>query len=76
MHVELLDYTSGQKQVVAIIRVVGDQPIIEGQVPPLIEEAIHQEMALVKGPKEEAFLKRLPKVFSGSYLRAKFISKD
>lgn len=70
MFVNLLDYTSGKRKVMAIVRMNGDSMQIEGQIPPGVLREL--EAAKKRASTPERFLKSLPTVFSGSYLRAQF----
>jgi hypothetical protein len=58
----------------AVIRVQGDEMIVEGTVPPTVLAELQATKQRALSPS--IFLKSLPTVFSGSYLRAQMVTKE
>lgn len=71
MHVNLLDYTSERKKVLAVVRVIDGQLSIEGDLPPRMKDTLAFEHAMATS--DDQFLRKLPGVFSGSYTRAELV---
>jgi hypothetical protein len=73
MHVNLNDYTEfGKVKLMATIRVSKGQLQVEGKIPPGIRGELEDQHQRVT--EDEAFLRSLPKVFSGTYVRAQFVA--
>jgi hypothetical protein len=67
--VRFLSYTSGARKVIATVDVDDDgDVVIEGRLPALIEREVRA--ARQRASSAEAFLNSLPRIFSGSYIRA------
>jgi hypothetical protein len=71
MHVDLLNFSSGEEQVMATVRVSEGKLRVEGKVPVRVLQTLEFERD--EAEDDEAFLKNLPRVFSGAYLRARFV---
>jgi hypothetical protein len=85
MHVKLVSYTSGEKRIMAVIRVVEEKVQIEpeAEMPLKCREQLQEDMefyqrtAVQRGKSnEEGFLRWLPHCISGSYVRAQFVAKE
>jgi hypothetical protein len=73
MHVNLNDYTEfGKVKLMATIRVAGGQLQVDGKVPPGVQAELEDQRGRVKD--DEAYLRSLPRVFSGTYIRAQFVA--
>lgn len=75
MHVNILNYSSGKGQVYAVVRFVDGQMKVEGvgrQPPQSLLDTLTFERTMAKG-SDEAFLRKLPQIFSGAYIKAKLI---
>ena len=70
MHVLLLDYTTGRRQVMATLSLEKGQIVAEGRVPSHLQEELQ---ALSQHYQGEALLRRLPQEFTGTYLRAELV---
>jgi len=73
MHVELLDVSSGNEEVYGTVRMDNGQVVVEGDVPARVKRDIEFERRHTD-VGDEAFLLRLEqRVFTGRYLRARFV---
>lgn len=72
MHVRLLDYTSGDERVLGLVRSTAGVVSYEGDIPERVKDTIAFERSRTK-VSDGAFLLKLQRVFSGSYLRAQFV---
>ena len=74
MHVNLHDYKEfGKVKTLAVIRMDGGQLQVDRPLPPFIQQELEDQRDRMVGKGDEAFLRSLPRVFSGSYTRAQFV---
>ena len=77
MYVNMLQLKAGEQTVIAVIRMADGQLQVDGEMPPRIRATLdfeHEHFKERHGGGDEAFLRRLPQVFSGTYLRAQFVA--
>jgi hypothetical protein len=74
VYVKLLDYREFQNErLMGTVRMVGGQLQVEGDVPPIIQQDLQNHVREMGKVNDETYLKSLELVFSGAYLKAKFI---
>ena len=75
MQVEICNYSSGARKVYAIVRFVDGEMQVEGvgRTPPpsLLDDLVFERRAA--SISDEAFLRKLPQIFNGAYIKAEFI---
>lgn len=74
MYVKLLDYREFQNErLMGTVRMSNGQLQTEGEIPAIIMQDLKNHQREMGKVNDETYLKSLELVFSGAYLKAKFI---
>jgi len=73
MHTNIVKYSESGKTVLGVVRLTDDGQLqIEGNLSPSILDTLETERAATK-VSNEAFLIKLTRIFSGTYVRAEYV---